>query len=474
MIPDKTINNQAFFYTNSLNENNLTLMKIKEHNTIQNFIHFALDMDGNIQTLEGNGLTMVDINRYDFLEKNIYNILPSDNKFLSQLKAMLLNGENSSQIKVSSYTFDIYYTYCHSINGELTGIIGTAREISLDMSIKEELKIHKGYFSQLFESSPEAIAIIDNEDRILNVNMGFENLFNYTLKEIKGKFISLIVPDALASEASKISRKACFGEIIKTETIRKRKDGSEINVSVLGYPVTLKDGQIGLYWIFSDITSRKHSEKMIRNSLLEKEILLKEVHHRVKNNLQIIGSLLKFQTKYIKDPEALEMFKESQNRVRSISLIHEKLYQTKDISRVEFAGYVKTLISQLFITFGIKAEHVSYSVKADNIFLSVDNAIPCGLIINELVTNSLKYAFPENRKGHVAIDVSYNSSHYTIKISDDGVGMPENYEVTKPESLGLQLVNTLAVQLDAQLTLERNNGTCYKLVFSNLNYKSRI
>ncbi len=474
MIPDKISDNQAFFHTNNLNDSNLTLMKIKEHSNMYDIIHFVVDVEGNILTLEGSGLETADINKSLFLGKNIYGIQPSENKFLSELKTMLLNGENASVVCINNNSFDISCTYSHSINGEVSGIIGTAKEISDELHLKEELKIHKGYFSQLFESSPEAIAIIDNEDRILNVNGGFENLFKYTLKEVKGKSINIIVPDGLSEEASQISRRACFGEIIKSETTRRLKDGSEVNVSVLGYPVTLKDGQMGLCWIFSDITNRKKNEKMIKNSLMEKEILLKEVHHRVKNNLQIIGSLLKFQTKYIKDPEAMEIFKESQNRIRSISMIHEKLYQTKDLSRVEFSGYVKTLITQLFIAFGIQPDEISFTVNANNIFLSVDNAIPCGLIINEIVTNSLKYAFPDNRKGHISIDVSYNNTHYTLKIADDGVGMPEGYEIDKPETLGLQLVNTLVFQLDAELRLERNNGTCYTITFSNMNYKSRI
>jgi PAS domain S-box-containing protein len=474
MMPDKISDNQAFFHTNGLNDSNLTLMKTKEFTGIHDSIHFMIDVLGNILSLEGGGLEIAGINKFSFLDKNIYEILPSDNEFLFQLRTILLNGENGSSINLSNNSFEISYSYSHSSNGEVTGIIGTAKEVSNELQLKEELKFHKGYFSQLFESSPEAIAIIDNEDRILNVNGGFENLFNYTLKEIKGKPISIIVPYELSDETSKISRRAYFGEIIKTETVRRLKDGSEINVSVLGYPITLKDGQMGLCWIFSDITNRKNNERMIRKSLLEKEILLKEVHHRVKNNLQIIGSLLKFQTKYIKDPEAMEIFKESQNRIRSISLIHEKLYQTKDLSRVEFAGYVKTLLTQLFITFDVKPDDISFTVNADNIFLSVDNAIPCGLIINELVTNSLKYAFPGSRKGHISIDVSYNNTHYILKIADDGVGMPEGYEIDKPVTLGLQLVNTLVFQLDAELMLERNNGTCYTITFSNMNYKSRI
>lgn len=473
MMPDKIFDNQAFFHNNSLNSNNVSHLHII-NSEIHNTILFNLSPEGIILALEGGGLEVADINKNDFLEKNIYGIHSFDSVILSQLKDILIKGENGAYIKAGDMCYEVCYAHSRGLNGEISGIIGTVKEISADLQMKEDLKIHKLYFSQLFESSPEAIVIIDNNDRILNVNNGFVNLFNYNLNEVKGKPIDILIPDELAIEASQISRRACFGEIVKTETKRKRKDGTAVNVSVLGYPVTLKDGQMGIYWIFSDITVRKESEKMIRKSLLEKEMLLKEVHHRVKNNLQIIGSLLKFQTTYIKDADALEIFKESQNRIRSISLIHEKLYQTRDLSRIEFSGYIKSLLSQMLITFGINSDTVSFDVKVNNIFLSVDCAIPCGLIINELVTNSLKYAFPEGRKGHITIDMTYNNSQYTLKIQDDGIGIPDNNQLDKAGSLGLQLVNTLAFQLDAQLELDRSNGTCYTLTFSNMNYKSRI
>lgn len=474
MMPDKNYENEIFSHTYSRNGSNLTLINDRSSIDVPDVIQFMIDKDGKILTLEGGGLQLVNVNKFNFLEKNINKILPSENKFLSELKTILLCGNSGEVIKCSENSFEICFTASHSLNGEENGVIGTAREISNELLLRDELVMHKGYFTQLFECSPEAIAIIDSEDRIMNVNAGFENLFSYSLDELRGQLISIIMPEHISGEASWTDGTRTIGETFKTEAKRRKKDGSEIIVSVLGYPVTLEEGKIGTYLIFNDITSRKLSEKMIRNSLFEKELLLKEIHHRVKNNLQIIGSLLKFQTKYIKDPEAIEIFKESQNRIRSISLIHEKLYQTKDLSRIEFAGYAKTLLNQLFITFGIKPDNVTCIVNANNVFLSVDNAIPCGLIINELVTNSLKYAFPDNRKGNITIEMCYSNAEYTLKISDNGIGMPEHHGINKPETLGLQLVSTLATQLDARLLLEKEHGTCYTLTFSNMSYESRI
>lgn len=474
MIPGNKSTDSAFFSTKRFKEDGITLMENKLQTNKLALIYFVLDNNGYINALDGDGLEIAGISSLCFLKKNIYEVLPSENEFLFKLKTVLLSGESSQVIQIGVSSFDVHFSNSHDLAGDVTGIIGTAREISSEKGLREELMIHKGYFSQLFERSPEAIAIIDTDSRILNVNAGFKDLFDYSLDEIKGKSISLIVPEGQTGEASVISKRVSCGEIIKTETIRKHKDGSEMNVSALGYTVNLKDKETGICWIFSDITDRKRNENAIRNSLLEKEILFKEIHHRVKNNLQIIGSLLKFQAEYINDPEVMEIFKASQNRIKSISLIHEKLYQTKDLSRIEFAGYVKTLLTQLFITFGIKPDKISFTVNANNIFLSVDNAIPCGLIINELVTNSLKYGFPGNIKGHVSIDMSYENTQYTLKIADNGVGMAEDHVINKPKTLGLQLVTTLASQLDAQLELERKNGSCYTITFSNIYYKNRI
>ncbi|MGH2575342.1 MAG: histidine kinase dimerization/phosphoacceptor domain -containing protein, partial [Ignavibacteria bacterium] len=247
-------------------------------------------------------------------------------------------------------------------------------------------------------------------------------------------------------------------------------------VEALMHQLALASNNALLYQHAQDeIKERSASDEKIKQSLLEKELLLKEIHHRVKNNLQIISSLLNFQSKYIKDKDSMQMFKESQNRVKSIALIHEKLYQTRDLSRIDFDKYIKSLTSHLQTTFGRKSDQISIKTKAENIFMSADTALPCGLIINELITNSLKYAFPDNKKGEIYIELMYhNNNKYTLIVKDNGIGFPKGIDFQNTESLGMKLVLGLIRQLDATIELDNDNGTQFKIEFSHLNYYGRI
>ena len=223
-----------------------------------------------------------------------------------------------------------------------------------------------------------------------------------------------------------------------------------------------------------EISERKRAEEKIQASLREKEVLLKEIHHRVKNNLQVISSLLNLQSKYIKDLESQEVFKESQNRVKSMALIHEKLYQSKDLGRINFVEYTQTLISNLFHSYGAGVNHVAFTIDADDIFLNIDTAIPCGLILSELVSNSLKHAFLGGRHGKIQIELRSNYDHlFALIVRDNGVGFPKNLNFRDTESLGLQLVNTLVNQLDGSIELDACEGTMFKIDFAEMKYKER-
>jgi two-component sensor histidine kinase len=210
------------------------------------------------------------------------------------------------------------------------------------------------------------------------------------------------------------------------------------------------------------------SEQAIRLSLREKETLLKEVHHRVKNNLQVIASLLRLQSRYLLDEESRSMFQESQNRVHSISLVHEMLYQAADLSRVEFSDYLVTLTRNLAENWSTTVGSVEIAVEAPGVQLSVDTAIPCGLIVNELVTNALKHAFPEGRSGPHSIRVSAAwepNGWLRLCVRDNGVGIPENLNLRRPGSLGLELVSTLTRQLRGKSEVRREAGTTFEICF---------
>jgi len=223
-----------------------------------------------------------------------------------------------------------------------------------------------------------------------------------------------------------------------------------------------------------EIESRKNAENKIKLSLEEKNILLQEIHHRVKNNMQIISSLLNLQTRYVDDEEAVNVLKESQNRVRSMAMIHEKLYQSNDLSHINFVDYIQSLVSNLFYSYNIKNLQIKSILEIDDIRLNMETAVPCGLIISEIVSNSLKYAFPNEMHGEILVSFKSVEDGYELIISDNGVGLPEELDFDNNKSLGLILVKSLTEQIDGEITIHRNHGTEFKIRFKELKYKERM
>jgi PAS domain S-box-containing protein len=225
----------------------------------------------------------------------------------------------------------------------------------------------------------------------------------------------------------------------------------------------------------NEIAERKRAEKVIIDSLKEKELLIKEIHHRVKNNLQIISSLLKLQSGYIRDKEAHEMLGESRNRIQSMAIVHQKLYQSKSLSKIDFHDYINQLLMHLFQVYTIDNDIISLSIKTRDVSMGIDTAIPCGLIINELVSNSLKYAFPEGRKGSIEIEMRKSGiGMFELTVSDSGIGFPVEIDFRNTTSLGLQLIITLTEQLDGTIELNREKGTRFTIKFKDQEYDQRV
>jgi two-component sensor histidine kinase len=212
------------------------------------------------------------------------------------------------------------------------------------------------------------------------------------------------------------------------------------------------------------IIEQDKAERQIKQSLHEKEILLKEIHHRVKNNMQIISSLLNLQSRHVKDENAFEMFKQSQTRVRSMALVHEKLYQSKELDRMSFQGYAQNLANFLLNIFGVDQGRVKVEIDAGEITMDINMAVPCGLLINELISNCLKHAFPEG-KGTIYISLKQAEDDLILTVKDDGVGFPEDKDFRKTRSLGMQLVNNLTDQLEGEVELVRGGGTTFVITF---------
>jgi two-component sensor histidine kinase len=214
-------------------------------------------------------------------------------------------------------------------------------------------------------------------------------------------------------------------------------------------------------------------KELLATRLTMQDALLKEVHHRVKNNLQVISSLLNLQAGYVQDAHIVEMFRESQQRVESMALVHDQLYHAHDSTRIDFAAYTHTLVTHLFASYGA-TQGIALRINVEAITLGVDTAIPCGLLLNELVANALQHAFPAARQGEVGIDLRTDESgRFILRIADNGIGFPPHLDFRHPPSLGLQLVNTLTEQLDGSIGLECNGGTTFTIAFRDLTYKER-
>jgi PAS domain S-box-containing protein len=327
-------------------------------------------------------------------------------------------------------------------------------------------------FRIYFESHPEEVDRCSRMVRVINVNNATVSLFRARSKEELLKDINQIFSehslDIFREELVAISegRTAFEGEdLVKTLTGDNLQIYMKWSVAP-GYEETYSRRQVSII----DITERIRIEEQIKNSLKEKEVLLREVYHRVKNNMQIITSLLKLQSRYVKEGEYREMFRESLDRIKSMSLVHEKLYQSKDLSTIDFKEYLNEIARGLFLSYGANEGKISLVMNINNISLDINTAIPCGLIINELVTNSLKHAFPDGKDGEIKIAIhSMNENTIELVVGDNGAGISEDLDFKKTESLGLQLVTMLAEnQLHGEIILDRSKGTEFTITFKEV------
>ncbi len=316
------------------------------------------------------------------------------------------------------------------------------------------------------ESSNDGVTIGQGDIRVY-ANRKFLEIFGYDrLDEAVGQSVlSAVHPDD-RDRIEEINRRRQAGEPAPSRYEFKgvKKDGTAIYLEVSVARITY-GGQPAALTYLRDITERRKIEEQIRTSLKEKEVLLKEVHHRVKNNLQVVSSLLFLQSQTVKDDDTRRLLEESRNRVKSMAFIHKQLYQSTNVAQIDFSPYVRNLTRNLLDSYKTNGNGIALDVHVEDVFLALDTAIPCGLIINELVSNALKHAFSSGSEGRISVDLRREGEKYVLVVSDNGVGLPGEIDVLNSETLGLQLVSALVAQIEGRLELTRDTGTVFKITF---------
>jgi len=363
------------------------------------------------------------------------------------------------------------------LNGKQT-ILSSGRDISERRQAEEKLRESEERFRQIFEEGPNGMAIVDGDYRYVQANAAFCKMLGYAEPELASlTFKDVTHPDHVKQDEAFIER-LLRGDIpvYRTEKRYIRKDQQVVWGSTVATVIRDKQGRALYYLVMvQDITERKRTEQAIRASLEEKTVLLKEVHHRVKNNLQIVVSLLNLQAVRVKNPAALDTLQETGNRVRSMALLHETLYRSQNLAHVNFASYIESICSHLFHSYGPKAARVKLEQRMEEVSIDLDQAVACGLIINELVSNALKHAFPEGRAGRITVELQTAAQEQVVlRVADDGVGLPARLDVRQTETLGHQLVFMLAEKLRGAVEVTRDQGTAFRITFQTKYGEERI
>ncbi|MEM1172035.1 MAG: PAS domain-containing protein [Cyanobacteria bacterium P01_H01_bin.35] len=332
-------------------------------------------------------------------------------------------------------------------------------------------------FRMMADSAPVLIWMSGNDSLLSYLNQTWLNFTGGNLEEEIGDgWQQAIHPEDLENYLQTYQENFYTHQPFTIEYRLRRADGEYRWVFNTGVPrFNLNNSFAGYIGSCIDISDRKQAETQIQNSLQEKEVLLKEIHHRVKNNLHIISNLLDLQSDYIEDEKVLELFGDSQNRIQTMALIHEQLYQSKDLGQIDFTEYIHTLMDNLLCSYSSRENIINPIINAEHINLNLETAIPCGLIINELVTNSLKYAFPNGKNGEIGLELHQDEKEKIyLKIRDNGIGIPADFDWKNSSSLGLKLVRILSKQLKAEIEFDGSQGTVVSLIFSPLKYKPRF
>jgi PAS domain S-box-containing protein len=350
------------------------------------------------------------------------------------------------------------------------------RDITESRMMEENIRNSEKLYKDLVEKADIAILKDDIKGRVIYINKTFTEIFGYTQKDLQDLRITSLVHFDDMERVRNFHQRRMEGKrtLKRYEFKGLRKDGSSVYCEVDAVALRENGKVTGSRSYIWDITKRKKDEDRIKSSLHEKEVLLREIHHRVKNNLQIISSLLNLQSGHIKDKELLRIFQESRRRVRSMAIVHEKLYQSENLSKVDFSKYLKSLTRSLFQMYGVNPGIIRLKIDVEDVFFDINTAVPCGLLVSELVSNALKHAFPKGRKGELSIEMSpYERDRIKLIVKDTGVGLQNDLDFKNAESFGLQLVDMLTQQLQGKMEVKNEGGTTFIMLFKKLRYPNK-
>jgi PAS domain S-box-containing protein len=460
-----------------------TLMEEKDQKQmyldIAEVILVALDKKGIITLINRKGCRILGYEQGELIGKNwFHTCLPPKRRdevfeIFKQLMAGKIDSVEYYENPILTSSGEVRLIAWHNANlknehGDITGTLSSGQDISEQKQAEEELQKSEARHRELFENMSSGVAVYEavnnGTDFIFkDFNKAGEKIDNIKRKEIIGRNVTSVFPGV-----KELGLLEVFHQVWRTGKPQHHPISLYKDRRILGwrenYVYKLPTGEIVA--VYDDVTEQKKAEDELKNSLKEKELLLKEVHHRVKNNMAVISSLLNLQAEKFKDPPVLNAFRDSRHRIRSMALVHEKLYQAKDLSKIEFSQYIKELSQQVSRSNEFQGARINVKVKAYNIKLGIDTAIPCGLIINELLTNAFKYAFPNNQQGEIRIHMQMKENKsYELIVSDNGVGLAEHIDVQNTSSFGLNLVCLLTQQLEGKVDVQREKGTRFIITF---------
>jgi PAS domain S-box-containing protein len=352
-------------------------------------------------------------------------------------------------------------------SGKFLGAMSMAEDITEKKKAEDVLRQSEEKYRTLFETISEGVAYVDADDVIQFVNKQFCLMNGYVESELIGKnFADLFVTEESLEVFSENRKLQLHGASIEFDLPWKKKNDELIWVIVKGAPVSNSSGEVvGNITTLTDITGRKHSEEQILNALREKETLLREMHHRVKNNLAIVTGILQLQLSKLESDALQQPLRDSISRIHSIALIHEDLYKNKTLHHIDFAAYVKHLIDSLQSAFSGGETEIDIHLSVQAIQFDVDHCMPCGLIISELISNIYKHAFTERKNGNIYVRFYEQNEYYTLEVEDDGIGIADTHSLPDSKTLGMFLVYSLAEQLNAVVSIKSEKGAHFSFHF---------